>query len=152
MRRAAILLLVCGCYSASELAGGPPHGCYALEVGEWSRPWPAHWSPPRIIRFDPGSSALFGESGPSAFVLRPDAALPSGRAGRAAPGSAWRPWAGDSIRLDWIGDYAGLEARLERRGPELRGWIRGRTDVVGADSLWPRASVTARRVRCPATL
>jgi hypothetical protein len=82
------------------------------------------------------------------FALRPAAPLPARRGGA----SFWHFIDADSIRLNWAGDYAGLNLHLAIGEDELQGWARGFTDVIRPASAEPRASVTARRVECPLEL
>lgn len=145
----ALLTLLSGCHLAAPmLRTEGAIRCYALEVREWSREWPAAWGPPAIIRLDTAVARSFGPA-PRWFVLQPDARLPNSRGGG---GSAWQTIAGDSILLLWAGDYARIEMHLATDGPDLTGWVRGTTDVVERDDLLPRASVRARRMECPDSL
>lgn len=147
MRPVAVaLLLLSGCRSAAQLQGrmDSPAGCYALDIGEWSQPWPSGWQPPEVIRLD-----TLPVAHGTGFLLRPRAGLPATRSDET---SSWREVSSDSIGLYWSGDYVGLNMFLERRGDELSGWVRGFTDVVRPAEMEPQASVQGRRVECPASL
>ena len=141
------ILLLCGCQSAPRgVRVDTSTRCFALDIGEWSREWPAAWAPPSIVRLDTAGTQAFGGM-QRWFVLEPHASLPSPRSG--AGSAAWRPLGGDSIQLAWAGDFVGLQMHLASVEAGLSGWVRGHTDVAEREELLPRAPVRGRVVDCP---
>jgi hypothetical protein len=148
---ASVLMLVlsAGALAAQE-ATHPVAGCYELSVDEWSNPWPPEWHPPLMVQLDTLSAAVSGvRQRDGLFAMRPAVPFPRRRGGG---GSSWEFIGADSIRVNWAGDYAGLNMYLELGGEVLHGWVRGFTDVGRPAGDEPRSTVAARRVTCPAQL
>lgn len=144
---AVLLLLLSGCRYAANVAAPDqsPFGCYALEIGEWSRPWPPDWEPPRAIRLDSLHLESSSDDAPVRFVLHPLATMPSSRGGGRA---SWRAISADSLQLTWGGDNVAVDVRVEYRADELSGWALASTDVIEPADLLPRAAVQGSRIAC----
>jgi hypothetical protein len=124
-------------------------GCYELKLGRW---WPwgfgeenAYVTPPRRVRLLPERGTEGFEK--YDFLIR---ALPrqKGEApGRGGP-SYWEVVSNNRIDLIWTDGFTGVKLELQKYGDELRGRAHPHFD---APHLIPRtASVTARRIACPA--
>lgn len=152
MRAVATLGLLASCGLATSQSAEPVAsltGCYALEVGAWSRPWPTGWQPPAVVRLDSVPAPSKSATLPDPLMLRPLGVVP---APRSAERAFWRVISHDSIALQWAGDYVSVVMRLERGRDGLSGWVRGYTDVVQPPGMEPRASVHGQRVGCPPSL
>ena len=122
-------------------------GCYELSLGPWSQAWPSEWHPPHLFQLSTQPAQRLGVThSDGSFAVRPDVPFPRGRGGG---GSSWERIGTDSILIHWVGDYAGLELRLELDDEVLNGWIRGYTDVVRDAEEEPRATAEARPAACP---
>lgn len=146
----ALLLLLIGQSTVrAQSLQDPPAGCYSLAIGEWSRPWPAEWHPPEIIRLDTVRAPLQATHMPAFLMLRPHAGLP---ARRGPEHSRWFRMPGDSLSLLWSGDYVTVSMRVRREGDSLDGLVQGSTDVIVRGEQIPQAEVRGRRVECPPSL
>lgn len=152
MRAVTVLFLLASCSLAAPQSPEPVtslSGCYALEIGAWSRPWPAAWQPPAVVRLDSVPAPHRFVASPELLMLRPLGVAP---ARRSAESAFWRVVSRDSIGLQWGGDYVRVAVRLERGRDGLRGWAGGYTDVVQPPGEEPRALVRGRRLGCPPSL
>lgn len=147
--RLLVLVACVGCVAPPLQQGGTSAalGCYSITAGEWSQPR-VTWRIPQTIRLDSAVSHEHATAAQTWFVLRPDA--PTLSRARGGGESVWQPLSADSVQLIWAGDYEQLNARLELRDGRMQGIVRGSTDVVRPTELLPWASVSARRVPCPA--
>lgn len=145
MTVALILALVARLGSSADTAI-----CYALRTEPW-RGSSFSWRVPAVVRLGADTARSGGGA------LAPD--LESLGARRALPMRGYPKWermanrAGvDSIVLTWSDGYTGIRLRAAVSGETLRGEAESFTDVVGWGAPHAKASVTGRRMACPAAL
>ena len=127
-------------------------GCYVIEVGEWSGPFPSGWpeihQPPDSVRLelqpawpDTPATAMRTE-----LALSPH--LPElvrqGRESRHPP--TWEIGTADSLVLAWSTGFAGVVVKLAGTPDQLSGTARAFHDVAGV--VQPTAPASAKRIAC----
>ena len=127
-------------------------GCYVIEVGEWSGPFPSGWpeihQPPDTVRL--GLERAWPEL--PATAMRTERALSPhlpelvrhGRESRFPP--FWEVGTADSLILAWSTGLAGVVLRLAGTTDLLSGTARAFHDVRGV--VQPTAPASAKRVPC----
>jgi hypothetical protein len=113
-------------------------GCFALEVGRWSRPV-ANAGVPDTIRLD--TARTFVTEQPSEWRVL----LPAGYARNAF----WMPASQYAVRLIWKREF-GIQIRATIEGPSLQGVAYGSMDELSTPA--PTATVKGHRIDCPASL
>ena len=127
-------------------------GCYVIEVGEWSGPFPSGWpeihQPPDSVRLRP--QRAWPET--PATLMRTELALSPhlpelvrrGRESRHPP--TWEIGTADSLVLAWSTGFAGVVLTLAGTTDQLTGIARAFDDVAGV--VQPTAPASAKRVAC----
>jgi hypothetical protein len=152
--RMILLLLACmmgnACAAATRNAVPEPAmwaGCYALELGEWSRrsanePF---YTPPGLIQLD---TALVQVPADGGFKPRLSPHLERG-SGPLPQNAYWEPISGDSILLSWNSGLSGVSIRAVSQPHGFTGVAQGWTDVPPPPGqTWPRANVRGERIAC----
>ena len=127
-------------------------GCYVIEVGAWSGPFPSGWpeihQPPDSVRL--GLQRAWPEA--PATAMRTERALSPhlpeltrrGRKPRIPP--FWEVGTADSLVLVWSTGLAGVVVELAGTTDKLSGTARAVQDIAGV--VQPTAPALARRVPC----
>ena len=148
------LVVHLGVVSCAQGTVGPVNpytltGCYELVVGEW-RPdlgleIETHALPPRISLDTTSASE-------DSWKLRPDIRYRHSRF--VFPGFPRWSVKGDSVTMVWSNGFTPTIVRLRRVDGHLEGWAEAQSDMIPPPGAppWPRASVLARRAKCPANL
>jgi hypothetical protein len=80
-------------------------------------------------------------------ILPPSMSVDSFATRRWTQSSGWRRLAADSIEVSWYNGLYGPLLRVAQYGDSLRGHVRFRTDVIGAER--PSEPASAVRIECP---
>jgi hypothetical protein len=119
-------------------------GCYALAIGEWSRPLREASADHAI------SSSMRPDNTPAtpgAKVMSPDISSPTGNSMR---GTARAEIVADTVQIVLSNGVSPKIVRLRKNGDHLEGWAEARSEAAPLGKPdWPRAPVTARRTACP---
>jgi hypothetical protein len=119
-------------------------GCYALAIGEWSRPL-REASADHVI-----SSSMRPDNTPAtrgAKVMSPDISSPTGNSMRGTPRGEI---VADTVQIVLSNGVSPTIVRLRKNGDHLEGWAEARSEAAPLGKPdWPRAQVTARRTACP---
>jgi hypothetical protein len=123
-------------------------GCYRLELGAWSRPFPSGWpevhEPPELVRLDAMEVDEFGQRW---HRLAPQLAVLEGRPRAFEP--VWRLRDDGRVELRWSSGFSGVRLllRAERTGT-LRGEAVALYDVIVEGEPIPTAQAVATRAPC----